>query len=186
MDQGTEKLIKDVGLIGAAYFLVVRPILTSIGVDPADTETVKAQNNTSPDENPFSPQFAPFLAFWQANQPAGLSVQDGMMQIASMYDDGTLTPGSEADNTAKWGEQIISALSVWNWVADTQAVLSVFSQMQNQIQVASLAAYLAYAHNKELLTYLHYGGAAIPWIPNGLPESQVAQIINLVNNLPVQ
>lgn len=173
-------------LIGAGYFFIVRPLINNFGTDPADTATVTDQQAVDAVENPFNPQFAPFVVDWNANQPAGLDVATGMQQVKQLGDSGQLTAGSQAYMTYTWGEQMISALSVWNWQADTQTVISIFNQMATQIQVAALAAYLSYNHGKDLLTWLHYGGAGIPWIPNGLPESQVATIVKEVNNLPVQ
>lgn len=171
-------------LVGAAYFFVVRPLVNNFGTDPADTQTVTDQQQVDQGNNPFNPNFTPFLQQWAINQPSGLSVSDGMQQIKQLGDSGQLQPGSQAAQTYAWGEALASALSVWNWSADTQTVISIFNQMSSEIQVAALAAYMSYVYGKDLLTFLHYGGSAIPWIPNGLPESQVAAIVKQVNNLP--
>jgi len=184
MDTGEEKLITNGLLIGALVIFVVKPVLNTLGVSDEDRQKVADQGATTPAENPFSPNFNPFLQYWQNSQPAGLSVADGMAQIYEGFEAGTLDRNSQAFLIASWADTLDSALSVWNWSVDTNAVFSVFNQMTSQTQCAALAAYVGYVYGKDLFHWLHYGGSAIPFIPNGLSESQVAIIIDEVNNLP--
>lgn len=179
----------DVLLIGGMAIggiLLVKYIGATFGTDPANQQKYDAKESIAPASNPFNPNFQPFLDYWQLNQPAGLTVLDGMLQIEQLGDSDGLDPGSQAQLTYQWAKTLESALSVWNWRVDTNAVLSVFNQMSTQVQCAALAAYVTYVLNKDLLHWLHYGGSAIPFIPNGLSVDQIAIIINQVDAMPQQ
>lgn len=188
----TRKKIGDVegdvlvtGAVVVVGVFAIKSLISNFGTDPANKQLVEDQAATTPAQNPFSPNFQPYLDFWAANQPSGLSVSDGMWQLNQMANDGTLQPGSEGYNTVNWFGTIQDALSVWNWTSDVNAVMSVFNQMTSQLQCAALAAYASYVDDKDLLHWLHYGGSPIPFVPNGLSTDQVAEIVRLVNALPV-
>lgn len=167
-----------VGVIGIKY------LLASFGSSAEDSATVANQHTVTPAQNPFNPSFQPFLDNWNAYQQ-GNTVADGMTTFYAEFQAGTLPAGTDSFQIATWADTLKSALSVWNWTVDTNAVFSVFSQMVSQIQCANLAAYVSYNFNKDLLTWLHYGGSPVPWVPNGLSDSQVAIIVNQINALPV-
>jgi hypothetical protein len=172
-----------IGGLGVAAVFGIKYILASFGASDDEKNKVQDQANTTPAQNPFSPSFQPFLNYWSINQTPGISVQDGMQQFYALYQQGTAS--GEAFQIAQWADTLSSALSVWNWKTDVNAVFSVFNQMISQTQCAALAAYVSYNFNKDLLQWLHYGGSAIPWFPNGLSISQVAIIVSEVNSLPV-
>jgi hypothetical protein len=180
------EIITTAGLVVVGIF-GIKYVMSAFGSSPEDQQAIQNQQSTAANQNPFNPQFQPFLDWWKQTQPSDLSVSDGMASLQQAGDDGTLQPVLPGSLGTIYGlaETLRSALSVWNWRVDINAVFSVFSQLQTQVQCASLAAYVNYIFQKDLLTWLHYGGSAIPMIPNGLSDAQVAIIIKQVNALPI-
>lgn len=183
MDKNTEKLLVSGGLILAGYLLVVKPLMNTLGIDPADQAKVDQQTNTPAADNPFSPTFQPFVDNFTQNQGGGVTIPQAMQAVYADFQAGNLQPGN-ALQLATWADTLKSSLG-WFFAPDINAILSVFTQMSNKTQCAALAAYCAYNFNKDLLHWLYYGSSIIPAIPYGLSEAQLAIIVTEVNNLPV-
>lgn len=185
-----DKLILYAGGIAAAYFLVVRPIMSAVGISPEDQAKIEDQNTKEPAENAFSIQFQPFIDNFNANP--SFNADGSKMDIATFYhtikqwyDDKDPNLTGAFYNIANWAETINDSLSFWNWAGPhVDAILAVFAQMTNKQQVSSVANYLLYNYNKELLHLLRYGSGILPTIPNGLSGSQLALLIDQINNLP--
>lgn len=169
-------------IIAGTYFLVVKPLMNSLGGDPKDQQLVDSINSTSPDENPFSSQFQDFVDNFTQNAP-GVSIEETYKSLADSYDNNELTVGTKAYNVARWGNEIDDAFSFWSGGPDVNKVFAQFAQIPNKTAVASLAAFMLYAKGKELFHFMRYG-RGLPWVPNGLSIAELAQIIRTVNNLP--
>lgn len=188
-EQERDKLIIWGAVIVGGYFVVVKPLMGMLGSDPADTNLIEEQAMTNPADNPFSVQFQGFVDNFNANPSYDsngnrMSMADVYHLIKNWYDfdDPNLT--GKLKDIADWSESINDAFSFWTGGPDINKVLSVFSQLTNQNQVASIAAYFAYNFNKDLFHYLRYGKSISDWLPNGLSASELALLIKQINNLP--
>lgn len=64
---------------------------------------------------------------------------------------------------------------------DYETIFGVFSQMRTKANVSYLADIFQQAYGEDLLSFLRTGGGILPW--DGLSESHMKSIIDLVNNL---
>jgi hypothetical protein len=184
------KKIGDVGedlvLIGAGiagFFLVLKPLLNIFQEDPQDKASIQNQKTIPPASNVFSPQYAPFVANFNANpsiQPDGsvLTMQQFWQVIKANNDAGQPTMLNGV-NIAGLGESLLSALSAWVLATDSNAVFGVFTGLPNKTAVAGIAAYLYYNYGIDLLTALTGSIFKV-----GLSPADLATLINQVNNLP--
>lgn len=191
----------------ALYLIVVKPLLTSLGVDPADQNTIDAQKSLPPSQNPFNYQFQPWVDFYNENTPAittgsgfwgGLEAYLGLdsnvaqvtnptMQqffIALKASPGTPSPWAlfNTSNLAQIAELINTAVNGFTLTAtDQTAAISPFLQLKNQMEVAFIANYFWWNFNTDLLSDLQ--GSLFK---QGMTAANLATLINTVNNLPVQ
>lgn len=175
-------------LLAGAYFFIIKPLMSTFGDDPADTNTVNTQTNKDATDNPFDPNFFPFLDWFNTTQSSS-DIQGYMADIQQKYlyhNPQPLDPNSLPYKAAKAAEDLITALQWINFTPDTDTVISTFNQVTSQVEVGFIAAYINYNYSKDLLHFLRYGGNLFAAFPNGVTEAQLAQIINKVNALPVQ
>ena len=174
------------------------------GTDPAITNEL----NLTPESNPFNYQFAPFVSFYNNNAPlvttgqaanpfmwpfnqAPASPQVGTVSIDLFFQSLKTNPPT----VSPWGflntvdlcqraENLYNALSVSSFnplsTSDQTGGVSALSGLTNQLQVAFIACYLWYNYNVDLLSFLQ--GSIFK---SGLTSANLVQIINYVNNLPV-
>lgn len=178
----------DVVLVGGlvlGFFLVAKPLLDQFGADPADVATINTQKTAQPSANCFSYQFTPFVQNFNAhpsyNDDGSVMTMQQFFQVVKANNDAgqpLLIDGSI--NIAQLGENLRSALSAWVVATDSTEVFAVFANFYNQTQVASLAAYLAFNYNQDLLTALT--GSLFK---TGLSTSDLALLIREMSALPV-
>jgi|SRR5579862_3343364 len=174
------------GALIAGFFFVLKPALDLFGANPEDVATIDRQKAQAPTANCFSYQFAPFVNNFNANPSYN---QDGSVMSMQTYyqivkannDAGTPVLGLNNINIAQLGENLISALSPWVLATDSNNVFAVFGNFNNQTQIASMAAYLMFNYNKDLLSMLTGSIFKV-----GLGPADLATLIHQVNALPVQ
>jgi hypothetical protein len=204
----------DVVLLGgvavAAYFLVIKPLLNSLGVsDPASTATVQAQLQVPPSSNPFNYQFQPFIDFYNNNTPT-ITTNDGLSPLQSIlqpFGSGAvantnptiqqffISLKSNPPSQSPWGfidavglsgiaESVYNSLSVSPvnqlFASDQTAAMSAVLGFTNQLQMAFIANYFWWVFSTDLLTFFQ-GNV----FSGGLNPANLAVLITTVNNLPV-
>jgi hypothetical protein len=180
----TEDLIKYAMLIGFSYFFVVKPVLASFGVDPADTATVNAQITADPTTNPFSPLFQPAVDYLnkQLGGSSGFAnAQAFWDSIETDYKNGNTVDEYFHDIGSK-AHQIFGDLSLINWTSD---IVSVFNSLTDQVSCGLIAQYFYYELGADLINKLQDGLLSFSWLKGGLSNTTTAAIINHVNSLPV-
>lgn len=185
LDPETEKLITTAAIIAGVFFGVVRPILASLGVDPASQEALAEQNTADPASNPFSTSFEPYSNWLIASGvlDTGSSTQEFYTGLKGQYDAGTLPTTSPWYNIAAWAEMIYGSYGFFHLMGNNNDVVGVFSQLSKQVQVSAIADYFAENWGKDLYTFIKGGDG---YLLQGLTASEMADIIAHVNSLPVQ
>jgi hypothetical protein len=154
-------------LLGAAYFLIVKPILLKLGVTKTEqeqraTEAIIKEDLSTNTESPFSG--TPFLNKF----PQGTNYL-------------TLT-GASARSLAKSIRQ-----SMTNFGDNEQRVIGIFKQLKSKSQVAILSKEFFTTYNLDLWTFLKEGtpnSDLISQFYTGLNEKDLSIILNIVNKLP--
>lgn len=156
MKQDNQKLFINAGIIAVAYFGIIRPILTKLGIQKTATDLlVDRQENLPNSQNAFSPNFY---------KSGGVGTL--LLTLA---------------NRQNYAKRIYDALGVFT--DDESAVFSVFRQLKSQSQVSHLAEYFTQKYKTDLLDYLKRGYSS--WNPaSGLSSEELQIILNIVNNLP--
>jgi hypothetical protein len=152
-------LIIALGGLAIAYYGIIKPILEKIGLKQSEEGKLIEKTEKKPNkENPFSPTFLRSLK-------PGSKV--------------SLLKSEAKKNLAK---RIYDAMGYFS--DDEAAVISAFRILKTQSQVADLATYFSIAYKTDLLDFLRKGKGVFPQA--GLNESELSEILNIVNNLPKQ
>jgi hypothetical protein len=183
-----DKLLLYAGLGIGGYFLVLKPLLKKIGIDPGADAQVTTVDQQAPDTNPFnmnsqygSVQQNPSLytPAYFINIRTIMTNPDGLgLNLLSDWDKALYTD-SEAVYNAFYG--------FWNQAfgSDFQAVLGVFNSLTHKGSVSDIDAYLQANYNISLWPLLKNGHALLTnAINNGLSNTNLAQIVQIVDNLP--
>jgi hypothetical protein len=186
-DERDRLLLYAGGAIGL-YYLVLKPILKKIGIDPQAEAQVLQIDQTPPDTNPFnmnsqygSVQQNPYLytpAYFQ-NVHNIMSNPDGLGQNLLTDWDRALYADSE--------EIYNDFYSFWHQAlgSDFQSVLGIFNSLTHKGSVSDIDAYLQANYGLGLWPLLKNGHALLgAGINNGLSDSSLAQIVQVVHNLP--
>lgn len=163
----------------AAYALVLRPLLSEIGIDPANVAAVNAQDQLPPKSNPFNAA------------SSGGDNTNVWLQVKSDGDSGNFVGiGDGALVVYNAAENIYSAFhdlaNQW-FGSDFQKVLAAFNSLSNQMQVSQIDQYLQENYQLSLWPLLRDGYPFLPLthlLNNGLNANDLAQILSVVNNLP--
>jgi len=154
------KLIEYIIFIGAGYFLLVKPILESLGIK--NTAQQNAVNTTAPQNNVWSGQ--PFI-----NSFAGQKIK-------------LLTTAAKD----KYSKIIYDALpNIGN--DDSSAIISVFRGITTKTQVADLSQYFKNKYNYDLYDFLSSGRSKDFWwssTTGGLNADNINQVLTIVNAKP--
>jgi hypothetical protein len=181
----TEDIIKYGLVLGALGLFVIKPLLNTLGVSSADSDTVAAQNTVTPASNPFSYQFQPFIDLYYPGGNTASEQSDMQNGLQEYQQQGVVSTQVPPDyQLIEWAEAINSAFGYIGYDADT--VLSIFNSLGAQTDVAYMAAYLYWNYGKDLMTLLTNGRyAPIFGLTSGLSKTDLALIINHVKSLPV-
>lgn len=177
-----DKVLLTVGAGVAAYFVVVRPILAAVGIDPQSEANVQAVNMLDPSENPFDMNFA------GGSIASGSAVPDPKTFFTNLKFLGDVqkivynSTSSDLNNVYAFAETINNAFSWYN--TDIAAVTTVFNEIRSKAVVSDIAAYLYYNYNINLWALLNVGSSWIPFSQAGIPATQLSQIVNHINSLP--
>lgn len=209
MKKQDEELLFKIALAAAAYVVVVKPLLKTIGLDPADTNLVDSTQTQASPGNPFSPLFIPAVQ-WVTAKSGGQSPSTYYANMKSAYEQSASTglqttfefvmplyswllpsfttptglTGDYYNDVPILAEAVKGSMGAW--VENTDRIKWVFSQVTSQIEVSMIAAYLSYNYGKDLLTYIRDGFLSFSWLKGGIGDANIAAIIQHVNTLPVQ
>lgn len=206
-----EGLIITLAIAAGAYFFVVKPIMDSLGVGSGSmSATLQAQLALPASADPFTYQFQPFIDFYNNNTPtipAGASTGGfSLMNLFGPSATGTANSNPSMSDffgylkqnpgaTSQWGflntadlsaraENLKAAIAVNPFnplsASNQAAAMSALAGLSNQLQMAFIACYLWYNYQLDVLTYLQ-GSLTTP----GLTPSNLDQLINQINSLPV-
>ncbi len=180
-------------LLVGGYFMIVKPLMNVLGINPEDTATVNNQVSSSASDNPFNALFQPAVDYYQSHPSNTGGVPDtinvAFQKIKAAYDDGTLATLAASDpgytdmfHVAQIADKL-KDIYFWQWLKGYSAddVISLFSQITSQIQLAELAEYMLYNFNVDLLPGLRAG-----LLKFGLNDTQLASLISQIDNLPRQ
>lgn len=154
-----KKLIQYVILIGAGYYLVVKPILEKLGLKKSAEEKELENVDLIP--------------------PAG-NVWAGS---AYKFPPGALLLKSSVAN--KYAEQIYNAFGFFG--DDEDVIFGVFRALKTQSQVAWLAKAFKEKYKADLLTFLQKGTKTTQYmrpVSSGLNASEMTQILNIIKSKP--
>lgn len=174
----------------AGYYLVVRPLLKKIGINPADQAAVDAQNALSPADNPFSAQYTSGskkdTGYWnavKANYDENPSPDNPNLNVGgnSLYLIASLAEGI----TKQFGYYSFSL------APDFNAILGYFNNIiASKQELSDLTAYIQANFNLDLWSLLENGvpvpllGIVFPSLNTGLSAGQLAQILAITNKYP--
>ena len=163
-DPNTE-IIKYVVLIGAAYYIVLKPILQKFGISKTQEEEAAAQNITQVE-----------TAIAQDNPFSGRSFLKG-------YPKGTILLTTKSANSL--ANALRNSFTIFG-DNETKAI-GIFRQLRTKAQVAMLADTFYKKYNLDLWTFLRngtpYGGFLTAGF-SGLNDKELNMILNIVNKLP--
>lgn len=197
MSDSEEDLLKTGLYVGGAYAVyqvAIKPLLAYFGANPEQQASISKVDNQLPTENPFNAQFQPFVDGVTAALSGG--PYDGdipayMTFLKQVYSDSGgeiegVGPGdgmSDLGFEANLAESIYSAFKWYKLAADFDNVMSAFNQVNSQVEVAAIAAYLQVNYNVDLWTFLKNGA----WGSfRGMHAPDLAVISDRVYSLPVQ
>jgi hypothetical protein len=148
-----------------------------------DTNTVTALATTPTQNNPFNYQYKYGL---YAKDPSTYNQQwwyNLVVQYTGMVNANQNPAGvSGVYNYVTWGGIIYNAFGVFT--IDLNAIESVIQAVHSQADISNIAAYLFFIDNIDLYALLSQGTGAGITIRSGLSTSDLATVINSVNNLP--
>lgn len=212
MDDKSEKLLQNVLLWGTVivggYFVVVKPLLGAVGIDPQTQALIDAENNLPPSQNPFNASFQPFVDFYNNNAPDSYISYSGgfnwqfftsgapvvvnqsptigqfFQSLKALYVGGSLQPSvwGFLDSAAltNLSEQLHAGIHGGFVVPVEGDILAPLSQLGSKLQLAFVANYFYWNYNEDLFSSLN-GGI----IKRGLAPSDFAALIQRVNNFPL-
>ena len=151
-----ERLYKNLAIYAGIYLLLVRPILTKVGIVKSKEDRLIDEQTSLPNNiNPFSP------AFYRTGGP------------------GTKILTSNAAN--RYAADIYDAMG---YLTDDEAkIYGVFRQLKYQSQISFLAEKFANKYSIDLLEYLKRGKNQFN-PGSGLNSEELTVIFNIVNRLP--
>lgn len=150
-----QNLLFKVILVIAIYFLFARPLFQKLGLAKDKTDKlIENQENQTPKENAFSPNFYKYA-------PVG----------------SLLLKRAQAEQLAN---QLFDALGYW--YDDEAKVIGVFRSLKTKSQVSFLSDVFNQLHNVDILEFMRKG-KGVMW-EAGLNDTELAQVINIVNQLP--
>jgi hypothetical protein len=172
------------GIAVAAYFIVIKPLMSGLGDDPASNATVANQANLPAAQNPWNVNFAPFVQLFQTN---GSTNPDGSPMTMQQYfvalkANASNLSGDPIANIIAAADNAYSQLEpgfltqMTQLSANTSAIVSSFATFTYQTDVTKMAAYYLYNYNADL--YKDMQGSLFK---DGLTNTQFAQVINNVN-----
>jgi hypothetical protein len=173
------------GAIVVGVVLVGKSLLNTLGVSGEDKQAVDDQGAVVPDENPFSYQFQPFIDLWSPRY-GNATMQEYWQGMKQWYDGQSGNPQLTGDHTdiAVYAESIYKSIGFWQTI-DENTITFVFNEIQGQVDVAAIDAYLSINKNVDLLSFLRSGQRYILILHWGLTDTILAGIIAHVNALPV-
>lgn len=184
MDNEEEDILLGAAALAGLYFIVVKPILGELGLSADQKEAIDSVNNTAPANNPFSPLFQPFIDEFGQYSP----IPEQVKALKAMYDSQgwgsqPIDPTNiNPDESAKKAEALWSAFSFFTFKENYDLVSQVFATINDQIEVATVSAYLLYNYGMDLWAFIKNGR----WYNfSGIPKDEIVQIVNYVKNLPV-
>lgn len=167
MTKNDNELLKYGLLIGAAYFLVVKPILLKLGVtktaqEQKATEAIIKEDLSSNLDSPFSgtPYISKFSKGTKYRTLTGASARSLVNSIRQ---------------------------SMTNFGDNEQRVIGIFKQLKSKSQVAILSKTFFDTYNLDLWTFLKEGtpnSDLISQFYTGLNEKDLGIILNIVSKLP--
>ena len=149
------------GLIAGAYFVIIRPILTKLGVQ--DTAREKAIDTTKPANNP-----------WAGN---------GFLNAYKGKNYALLTESAKQTLS----KQIYNALPDFG-NDDSSLIFGIFRNLKTRSQVADLAQYFLKNYGYDLFNFLKQGRTkSFFWssTTSGLNSSNLNTVIQIVNAKPL-
>ena len=163
MKKENEKLFINLAIIAVAYFGIIKPILNKTGITTSATERgeeseIKKIETAPPESNPFDPKYYKSAAARRA----------GALLLYSA-------------KATELSRIIYNAMGYFS--DDESAVYSVFRSLQTKSQVSFLSEKFRQLYNIDMLEFLKRGKNQ--YNPaSGLNTSEIATVINIVNNLP--
>lgn len=177
-----DKVLLTVGAGFAAYFLVVKPLLSAVGIDPASQANIESINMLDPSKNPFDMNFANGAVASGAAVPDGKTFFTNLKFIGDSQSTVYNSAGSDLNNVYALGEAINNSFSWYN--TDLTAITTIFNEVRSKAEVSDIAAYLFYNYNINLWALLNTGASWIPFSQAGVPANQLSQIVNHISSLP--
>ena len=167
MNKTENDLLKYGIIIGAAYFLVLKPILLKLGVTKTDQEQKAAESIAKEDlssnfDSPFSG--APYL---------------------KRFPKGTKYISLTAISARSLAKSIRESMT--NFGDNEQRVIGIFKQLKSKAQVAILSKTFFDVYNLDLWTFLKEGtpnSDLISQFYTGLNDKDLGIILNIVDKLP--
>jgi hypothetical protein len=172
-----------VGIVAAGYFLVVKPILSTLGLDDNSKQTLSAVDATQPDENPFSWQYQPYQDFYN-NEWAnpGLTEQQNWQQVKAIAQSNPGALDAVTNAVYTWGETINNAFGFFLGYVDEDNVVAVFNQIPSKVMVSAVSDYIYSNYQQDLWSLIKNGH----WYNlAGLHPQGLVTIVTRVNSLPV-
>lgn len=160
-------VIKYVVVIGAAYFLVIKPILQKLGIEKTKDEQQAQEDiikidTANPKENPFSGRL--FLSSIPKGTKYTALTQKSVKGLAVALRDAFTIFG---DNESK--------------------AIAIFRQLKTKAQVAQLADAFYKKYTLDMWNFLRNGtpyGGFLTTSFSGLSDKDIGLILNIVNKLP--
>ena len=150
-----QDILFKIALVLAIYYFIARPILQKIGIVKDKTDRlIEDQSNLTAQQNAFSPNFYKYA-------PAGSL----LLTVA---------------NAKKLANDLFDALGYW--YDDEAKVKGVFMQLKTKSQVSFLSDIFTQLHKIDMLEFMRKG-KGVMW-QAGLNDSELADVINIVNRLP--
>lgn len=163
MKKDNQKIIIGLAILGVAYFGIIRPFLTKIGIQSTaeEKETEKELQTASTagsQSNPWDPNF------WKkASQSREVSI---------------LTAADVANRIKK----IWDCSGGWFSGDDEACITGQITSVKTQTQVSYLADKFQQKYNTSLLLFLQKGNSSAPWA--GLSTAEMATLLQNVKNKP--
>jgi hypothetical protein len=165
MNDNNQKLLINIGIVVGTYFLVIKPIMEKLGLQKTqDQEKFEADQKSASTSlvSPFSPRY------WkEAPVPKTIITTKEVTKMA---------------------QDLYSSLNRGYLGDDFATILSVFRKLKFKTQVSYLAEFFNTKYKLDLYQTLKDGvrrtiDRFTPLNRTGLSDSELAQVINIVNSL---
>lgn len=154
MKNENQNIVLKIGVAVGAYFFVVSPILTALGV----RRTIEQQKNiedatgTGGTKNPFNPDY------WKANPTGVISQNAASIYAQSIY-----------DSFGLFGD-------------DEELVISIFRKLQRKADVSRVADMFNQKFGGDMLAFMRVG-SPFSGLWGGLSDSDLNRVLKIVNSL---